>query len=372
MAGVAGGDAPPAVAEPDAQYCLTNAPPLHADASEAEAGVDTNSLDRFGCTGHWASSGCIRLLAVGVPPAAAPDVDGVGASGSSSGGLALMPQDAFAALWMRSSRGNGGSSHAGSSGAGSGGGGGGAGGATAGAVLGLPSGYHVPYLRLFPLLEAYGGLYRELKAAGIDLSRAHYMLRWVAGGGRGRGRPGVHRQLHSLHTYSAWPSAHAHAGATIPSPCGYSGWKTREGRPRLGASAPRPASAGAGAKKQRRGVVPADIATTRDLRALINWPGLLELLEVGASAASVWQGRRLPPCSSWRVLLGVDTSCTAVNQSVQHSAFTPARPVLPALIPCRNASRRRAWSRCPPTVFGIGWHDWGRASRCEPFTHALV
>jgi hypothetical protein len=29
----------------------------------------------------------------------------------------------------------------------------------------------------------------------------------------------------------------------------------------------------------RRGVVPASLAATRDLRALVNWPGLLELLE---------------------------------------------------------------------------------------------
>lgn len=54
----------------------------------------------------------------------------------------------------------------------------------------LPTGWHVPYPRLHPLVEAYGGLYRELKAAGHDLSKAHYMLRWVLLrlGGKGRGR----------------------------------------------------------------------------------------------------------------------------------------------------------------------------------------
>lgn len=59
------------------------------------------------------------------------------------------------------------------------------------------------------------------------------------------------------------------------------GWKTREGRPRLGASAPRTTGGGGGGggARQRRGVVPAELAATRDLRAMIGWPGLLELLE---------------------------------------------------------------------------------------------
>lgn len=58
--------------------------------------------------------------------------------------------------------------------------------------------------------QAYGGLYRELKTLGCDLSRAHYMLR---------------------------------------------GWKTKEGRQRLGGSAPRTQAAGS-CSRAARGVVP--------------------------------------------------------------------------------------------------------------------
>jgi hypothetical protein len=159
--------------------------------------------------------------------------------------MSLMKPDAFARLWAR----DGASGKlAGSSGGSSrpnGGGSGGSGTTTSApgrpsrgsaaappAPSDLPAGWHVPYARLHPLVEAYGGLYRELKAAGRDLSKAHYMLR---------------------------------------------GWKTREGRPRQGGSAPR--APAAGSKPQRKGVVPAEVAATRDLRAMVNWPGLLELLE---------------------------------------------------------------------------------------------
>ena len=77
--------------------------------------MDTGSLDRFGCTGHWASSGCIRLLT-------APGIQlGSGGGGGDGGALRLMPSDAFAALWAR-----------------------GAGGEPGG-------GWHVPYVRLLPL-----------------------------------------------------------------------------------------------------------------------------------------------------------------------------------------------------------------------------
>lgn len=176
-------------------------------------GVDTGSLDRFGCTGHWASSGCIRLLtaSTAAPPASGDDG---GEDGSTACGvLHLLPPDAFSALWERSGGGEEGEEGSGgeqggpgsregssdaspSSGSGAptssggecGGGGGGAGGTAAAAAA--PGGWHVPYPRLFPLEEAYGGLYRELKAAGHDLSRAHYMLRcalagWLGGGVRG-------------------------------------------------------------------------------------------------------------------------------------------------------------------------------------------
>ncbi|KAL4443332.1 hypothetical protein ABPG75_011069 [Micractinium tetrahymenae] len=227
-------------------------PLFPADAAEEEVGVDTGSLDRFGCSGHWASSGCIRLLTAagegGCAPAAGADGKAAeqAAGGSSSGsqgrdagrddagaaaegqpsGLALMPLPAFAALWERSRP---------SSAAGGAGSGGGKGDGSAGASLGSgDGGWHVPYSRLLPLEEAYGGLARELKSAGLDLSRAHYMLR---------------------------------------------GWKTKEGRPRLSDTGPRAPPAASAAQRPRRGVVPAELAATRDQRALINWPGLLELLE---------------------------------------------------------------------------------------------
>lgn len=151
--------------------------------------MDTGSLDDFGCTGHWASSGCIRLLTASAAP-----------SGSDSGGaLQLLPPEAFSALWERRSDGSGvegsssevgGGGDTGGAGSSSPGGGEAAGvvdtssgngqmGSLTGGPAGSPAGasWHVPYSRLFPLEEAYGGLYRELKAAGHDLSRAHYMLR---------------------------------------------------------------------------------------------------------------------------------------------------------------------------------------------------
>ena len=103
--------------------------------------------------------------------------------------MALMKPDAFARLWARDGcdnnlggrLGSGGTSGAGSSGSGM------ASSAPSRPSRGsaaappapsnLPTGWHVPYARLHPLVEAYGGLYRELKAAGHDLSKAHYMLR---------------------------------------------------------------------------------------------------------------------------------------------------------------------------------------------------
>lgn len=149
--------------------------------------MDTGSLDRFGCSGHWASSGCIRLLTAacahgGVPttgPAgdAAEGADGGGsdsqggaerAAGGRRDGLALMPLPAFAALWERSRPGSAG---AGANGCMSGGA------APSGIASSDDGVWHVPFSRLLPLEEAYGGLARELKAAGLDLSRAHYMLR---------------------------------------------------------------------------------------------------------------------------------------------------------------------------------------------------
>lgn len=105
--------------------------------------MDAGSLDRFGCTGHWASSGCIRLLTASSP------MHSSSSSGSRAGEVALLPPDTFAALWERSN-------------------------SSAAAEHG---GWHVPYSRLLPMEEAYGGLHRELKAAGFDLSRSHYMLR---------------------------------------------------------------------------------------------------------------------------------------------------------------------------------------------------
>lgn len=125
---------------------------LPADVLE-EQGIDTGSLDHFGCTGHWASSGCIRLLTASCGA-------GRGSISGSTAGLTLMPPDAFAALWARNPSQLGAVD-----------------GSTDETGVGLPSGWHVPYDRLLPLEEAYGGLYRELKAAGHDLSRCHYMLR---------------------------------------------------------------------------------------------------------------------------------------------------------------------------------------------------
>ena len=48
------------------------------------------------------------------------------------------------------------------------------------------------------------------------------------------------------------------------------------------ATAPRPGSgggAGSASARPHRGVVPAELAATRQLRAMINWPGLLSTLE---------------------------------------------------------------------------------------------
>lgn len=103
--------------------------------------------------------------------------------------MALMKPDAFARLWARDGSSSGLGSRLGSSG--TSGGGSSGGGVTSSAPSrpsrgsaaappapsNLPTGWHVPYARLHPLVEAYGGLYRELKAAGHDLSKAHYMLR---------------------------------------------------------------------------------------------------------------------------------------------------------------------------------------------------
>ncbi|KAL4420908.1 hypothetical protein ABPG77_001249 [Micractinium sp. CCAP 211/92] len=210
-------------------------PLFPADSAEEELGVDTGSLDRFGCSGHWASSGCIRLLTA--------------TSGYSSANpaaqrarLALMPVPAFTALWERSRHGN-----TAGSGGGSPDGSGSDPGTSGGARSGSAGDWHVPYARLLPLEEAYGGLARELKAAGLDLSRAHYMLR---------------------------------------------GWKTKEGRPRLSSTGPRAPPANCAAQRARRGVVPAELAATRELRAMINWPGLLELLEEEEVAAVPTDGVR--------------------------------------------------------------------------------
>jgi hypothetical protein len=141
---------------------------LGADAAEETVGVDTGSLDSFGCTGHWASSGCIRLLTAASLSAA---------SGDSAGEIALVGQEAFSALWERDASLD--HDHIGSS-------------SQDGAVVGDGTGergagsWHVPYARLLPLQEAYGGLCRELIAAGHDVSRCHYMLRcaqaWRAAG----------------------------------------------------------------------------------------------------------------------------------------------------------------------------------------------
>lgn len=169
-----------------------------ADSAEEEVGVDTGSLDRFGCSGHWASSGCIRLLTAtsGYSSANRAGEDGEAAAegreGSNNGSqdgvkggraavsaaatqrsrLALMPLRAFTALWERSRHGN-----IAGSGGGSTDGSGSDPAASGGAHSGSAGDWHVPYARLLPLEEAYGGLARELKAAGLDLSRAHYMLR---------------------------------------------------------------------------------------------------------------------------------------------------------------------------------------------------
>lgn len=169
--------------------------------------MDTGSLDRFGCTGHWASSGCIRLLTA---PSCRSSVAAGGAGGSSDcsssggsidsgsdasrGAMALMKPDAFARLWARSSNGSSANRLVSSSRLASSSSGGSSssiggpdsstlnwpsrgGSAAPPAPSNLPTGWHVPYARLHPLVEAYGGLYRELKAAGHDLSKAHYMLR---------------------------------------------------------------------------------------------------------------------------------------------------------------------------------------------------
>eukprot|EP00887_Chlorella_sp_A99_P006045 scaffold22.g6045.t1 len=170
-------------------------------AAEGDRGVDTRSLDRFDCTGHWASSGCVRALAA----------EG---SAARAGGLALLPAAAFAALWETDPA--------------------------------APAGWRVPYSSLHYLEEAYGGLCRELKALGFDLSRAHYMLR---------------------------------------------GWQTREGRPRHG-DGNRRGGAGAGAGRGARGLVPREIVATRHLRAMICWPGLLELLEAEGVAVVPTAGAR--------------------------------------------------------------------------------
>lgn len=88
--------------------------------------MSSNKLDGFGCGGHWANSGCIRLLAPG------------------HGNGVLCSLQAFVALWER--RGDGG-------------------------------GWCVPHSRLQPLEEAYAGLYRRLQELQYDLSHCHYMLK---------------------------------------------------------------------------------------------------------------------------------------------------------------------------------------------------
>ncbi|KAI3438152.1 hypothetical protein D9Q98_000591 [Chlorella vulgaris] len=221
------------------------------DAAEEEQGVDTGSLDRFGCTGHWASSGCIRLLTAAAV-ATQPGITGC------SSGLALLPPEAFAALWARCE-------------------------AVCGSSSSTPCDWHVPYSRLLPLEEAYGGLYRELKAGGYDLSRCHYMLR---------------------------------------------GWKTREGRPRLGASAPRSSTTTGGGQRARRhrGVVPAALAATRDLRAMVNWPGLLELLEeegveaVPTDGMRYWLARLAAGFQAQLAAAGVLCAETSVHHIIARSA----------------------------------------------------
>lgn len=118
------------------------------------------------------------------------------------------------------------------------------------------------------------GLYRELNAAGDDppttcsggccngMGGAGASVAGLAGCGQGCGQE-IFKSNHP-------PPTLFHKQTR-------SGWKTREGRPRLGGSAPRHVTATTG--RQRRGVVPAELAATRDMRAMVNWPGLLELLE---------------------------------------------------------------------------------------------
>lgn len=240
---------------------------LPADAAEEEQGVDTGSLDRFGCTGHWASSGCIRLLTAAAV-ATQPGITGC------SSGLALLPPEAFAALWARCE-------------------------AVCGSSSSTPCDWHVPYSRLLPLEEAYGGLYRELKAGGYDLSRCHYMLRWVAAlhlVGQWLQLKGCLRHCTTSHCSAVPWHSNPSIGPSL-SPCLHAccrGWKTREGRPRLGASAPRSSTTTGGGQRARRhrGVVPAALAATRDLRAMVNWPGLLELLEEEGVEAVPTDGMR--------------------------------------------------------------------------------
>lgn len=89
-----------------------------------------------------------------------------------------------------------------------------------------------------------------------------------------------------------------------------SGWKTKEGRPRLSSTGPRAPPANGAAQRARRGVVPAELAATRELRAMINWPGLLELLEEEEVAAV----RLLWAILSWLLDVAVRSTDTAGNK----------------------------------------------------------
>lgn len=75
----------------------------------------------------------------------------------------------------------------------------------------------------------------------------------------------------------------------------------------------------------RRGVVPAEIAATRDLRALINWPGLLELLEeegvesVPTDGVRYWLARLGSGFQAHLASAGVLCSETSVHHIIARS-----------------------------------------------------
>lgn len=186
--------------------------------------MGTNTLDEYQCTSHWGNGGCIRLL-----------------TASEDTSLQLMPEAKFRGLWEQLDTAAAGTASSGIGGSNGSNGSGGSGESSGGSIAFGGTVWGVPRSNLLMLQEAYGGLYRKLRALAYDLQDSHYMLK---------------------------------------------GWETKSGGPRQ--------------KTNRLAAykgIDSPNAAEHDLRAVANWPGLLQMIEqeqpnlTAVSTTQVsWQG----------------------------------------------------------------------------------